>query len=66
MFEFQFDQIVLINSTNRAELYNFSSIRIAKFNRTTYVLNTMVEWFVDVDDSFEMDVTFYYNRLNNN
>lgn len=66
MLEFQFDQIVLVNSKNREGIYNLSSIRIAKFNRTTYVLNQMVEWFVDIDENVEMDLSFYFNRLNNN
>lgn len=64
--EFQFDQVKVINSTYREGLYNISLFRIAKFNRTTYVLKLEIEYFVDVDDDFETDVSFYYNRLNNN
>lgn len=48
------------------DLYNISEVRISKFNHTTPVLNFRGEIFVDIDENFEVEVTYHYNRLNNN
>lgn len=47
-------------------IYNISQIRIAKYNRTTSVLNFDGDLLVKLSDDIEVDVSFYYNRLNNN
>lgn len=64
--EVVFDRIELMNSTFLEGLYNVLLFRIAKYNRTTYVLNIEVENLVDIDYNHEMEVKFYFNRLNNN
>lgn len=64
--EMVFDQLKFLNSTYLKDVYNISTFRIAKFNRTLYVMNVELEWFVDVDANFEVEVSFYFNRLNNN
>lgn len=66
MNEMQFDRVELVNSTYYENHFNVTKFRIAKFNRTTYTLNLEMETFTDVDDTHEVDVSFYYNRLNNN
>lgn len=64
--EVQFDRTELLNSTYYEGIYNVTLFRIAKFNRTTYVLNVEFENFVDIDQNYEVEVKFYFNRLNNN
>lgn len=64
--EFVFDRIELLNSTYFEGLYNVSEFRITKYNRTLYVLNAKVEFLNDVAKDHTMEVSFYYNRLNNN
>lgn len=64
--ELLFDQVQSWNESYSEGYYNLTELRISKFNRTTYVYNTVVEYFVDIDDKFEMEMNFYYNRLNNN
>lgn len=64
--EAQFDRTELLNSTYYEGIYNVSMFRIAKFNRTTYVLNVEFENFIDIDENYELEVKFYFNRLNNN
>lgn len=66
MREVQFDRIELLNSSYIEGVYNMSLFRIGKFNRTTYVLNWNIELFVDIDDSWEIGISYYYNRINNN
>lgn len=46
--------------------YNASEVRIAKYNRTTSVLNARADLFIDLTDDLEVEIAFYYNRLNNN
>lgn len=64
--EVYFDRIELLNATYVPGLYNVSVFRVGKFNRTTYVFNADVETFIPVDDDFDVEVIFYYNRFNNN
>lgn len=66
MLEFQFDRIDILNSTYREGFYNISQARITKFNRTTYVFNAVMEWFIDLDDDVSSDITIHFNRFNNN
>lgn len=66
MHEMNFDRIELVNSTYLEGVYNFSLFRINKFNRTTHAINLEFELYVDIDEQFEIAVSFYYNRLNNN
>lgn len=64
--ELIFDHVELLNGTSVEGIYKYSSHRITKFNRTTYVFNTEFETFITLDESYEMEGIFYYNRLNNN
>lgn len=64
--EVVFDHVDFVNATFVKNLYNVSMLRIDKFNRTMYVANTDVEIYVDVDEYFEVAVSFYFNRFNNN
>lgn len=64
--EIQMDRIELLNETYVDGYYNLSEFRITKFNRTAYVLNAQVELFVDINTNIKVEVSFHYNRLNNN
>lgn len=64
--EIHFDRIELKNTSYNPEVYNISLLRIAKFNRTTYVLNANVDVLADIDSQYYMEVSFFYNRFNNN
>lgn len=65
--ELVFDRVELVNATYLEGLYNISEMRVGKFNRTTYVLNFEIEFFIEVNqEDSELDTTFYFNRMNNN
>lgn len=64
-FELIFDRVE-IDKPYIEGFYNVSLARITKFNRTTYVMNAEAETFMDIDEKVEYEVTFAYNRLNNN
>lgn len=65
--EFVFDRVEALNGTYLEGIYNISEMRIGKFNRTTYVLTFEIEVFVEMNQKdTEVEVTFYYNRMNNN
>lgn len=64
--EIQFDRIELLNSSYVEGVYNVSEFRITKFNRTTYVFNAKVDFFIDIDRNMKIQVNFHHNRLNNN
>lgn len=64
--EIQFDRIELLNSSYVEGVYNVSEFRITKFNRTTYVFNTKIDFFIDIDRNIKVQVNFHHNRLNNN
>lgn len=64
--EIQFDRIEILNNTFVEGFYNVSEFRITKFNRTTYVLNTKAELFLDLTTDIKVQVNYYFNRLNNN
>lgn len=64
--EIQMDRIELLNSSYIEGYYNVSEFRITKFNRTSYVWNMNAALYRDLDESIEIEVTFHYNRLNNN
>lgn len=67
MTELVFDRAELLNGSFVEGFYhNAIEYRISKLNRTTYVLNGDIEFFVTLDDSYDMEVNFYFNRLNNN
>lgn len=63
--EIQFDRIEL-NPLSLDGFYNASLFRIAKFNHTAYALNADGDIFTDVDQNFDIEINFYYNRMNNN
>lgn len=64
--EIQFDRIEMLNATYAEGYYNLSEFRITKFNRTAYVWNAKADFFVDIDMDIKVEVSFFYNRLNNN
>lgn len=65
--EFQFDRIEYLNSTSTEGHFEIFTLRVAKFNHTTHVLNAKFEMKMNVTkETYEMEVEFYYNRLNNN
>lgn len=63
--EIYFDQVEIVPSYLK-DFYNITEVRIAKFNRTTSVLNFRGDFYIDVDKDFEVEVTYHYNRFNNN
>lgn len=62
----RFDQVVLGNSTYLDRYYNLTQCRIAKYNRTTYVLNYEIEMFFDLDENVFVEAEIYKSFLNNN
>lgn len=66
MDEMLYDRVELLNATYQEGLYNISEFRVTKFNRTSFVIKANFEFLVDFDDKIEVEVSFHYNRLNNN
>lgn len=64
--EIIYDRVELLNSSSLEGIYNFTEFRITKFNRTLFVINSKIELLQDLDETFEVEVLFYFNRLNNN
>lgn len=64
--EIQFDRVELMNGSYLENFYNFSVLRINKFNRTTYVINAIVQFNNTADENFQIELLFHFNRLNNN
>lgn len=64
--EIQFDHVDFVNSTFLQDFYNFSMIRIGKYNRTTYVLNANAEFNNTAREDIKIKLRFHFNRLNNN
>lgn len=64
--DIQFERIEMFNETYLDGIYNISVLRVSKFNRTVHVFNAEFEFFVDVHQYHEMELSFYFNRLNNN
>lgn len=60
------DQVFLYNSTALDGFYNVTQMRIAKYNRTTFVLNFDGEIYFDVDETVFLQVEFYVSQFNNN
>lgn len=46
--------------------YNISSYRITRFNRTTYVVESVFELMVDLTNEYNFESSFYYSRSKNN
>lgn len=65
MNEIQFDRAEL-DPMYIENFYNASIFRVSKFNRTTYGFNAEGDLYADVDENVEIEVSFYYNRFNNN
>lgn len=61
-----FDQIKFHNGTALAGYYNFTTLRIAKFNRSTFVFNYEGELQTDYDETFSIEAEIFSSRLNNN
>lgn len=66
MAEMYFDRIELLNESYVEGLYKVNEMRITKFNRTTYVLNGEAEFYYVTNDSVKVEMSFHYNRFNNN
>lgn len=64
--KFELNHVATPNSTYLEGFFNISTLRIGKFNRTTYALYLEVEVFADLDENIEMEIKYYYNRINNN
>lgn len=60
------DQFHLRNGSTVEGYYNAKELRIAKFNRSAFVWNMEVEYFVDFDELSSLKVDIYTSRLNNN
>lgn len=65
-YEINFDRIELVNSSYLEGYYNISTLRIGKFNRTTYAFSAEFETFFEFNEKVFVEVEAYYNRLNNN
>lgn len=67
MMELHYDRVEMINGSQVEGFYKeIEPFRVKKMNRTSYVLNGETEFYVDLDETFEMEANFYFNRLNNN
>lgn len=64
--EMVYDHLEMMNETYYEGFYNISECRVAKFNRTMYTYNVEFEIFRDLDETMDVEMNFYYNRLNNN
>lgn len=64
--EMIYDHVQLLNTSYSDQHFNFTVFRIAKFNRTTYASNGELIVDVDFDGNFSVDLSFHYNRFNNN
>lgn len=60
------DRIELVNTTYLEGFYNMSELRISRINRTTYVLNAQIITYFVLDQNWEIEVSFFRNRFNNN
>lgn len=40
--------------------------RIKKISRTAYVVHLEIDYLIDSDETFFMEVTIWFNRFNNN
>lgn len=65
--EIQVDRVEVVNSWYKENVFNFTEARVTKLNRTAYSMNfKFMFWFEYHDPGVEMEVMFYFNRLNNN
>lgn len=64
--ELYFDRVETLNDTSAKGFYNYTNLRIAKYNRTTYVFNVNVEFYTELGADITIEVQFYYNTMNNN
>lgn len=63
--EIEFDHVALRASFVEG-FYNATVFKVNKFNHTAYALNVDAEFYVDVDEDFEVEVFNYYKRLMSN
>lgn len=61
-----FDQIKFHNGSALAGYYNFTTLRVAKFNRSTFVFNYEGELLTDYGEKIAFQADIYNSRLNNN
>lgn len=48
------------------DYYNFTTLRIAKYNRSTFVFNYVGQLLADYGEQFTFEADVYTSRLNNN
>lgn len=63
-YSFRFDQLSLLNESYIQGMYNFSVLRVTKFNRTTFCLNYEFETFREFDTNILIDYSISSRRLN--
>lgn len=66
MDELIYDRIELLSPPYNKDYYNISEFRVTKLNRTAFVIKANIEFLVDLDETFNIEVIFSYNRMNNN
>lgn len=64
--EVHLDRIEMVNSTYYEGVFNLTQLKIDRINHNSYALQTDVEILVDLDEDWEMEAYFYYNRFGNN
>lgn len=64
--DLEMDRIEMMKELYHEGLLNVSQFRVTKFRRTTAVINLNSDVYINVNEDWEMDVFFYFNRSNNN
>lgn len=59
------EQAELVTPSFVKDHYNVSSYRITRFNRTTYVIETLFEIMVDVTNEYNFESSLHYSRVKN-
>lgn len=66
LYTLKLDQAILVNSSYVPGYLNTTTFRVAKLNRTTFVVNEEYESFFDWDETVFIEIEAYVSRLNNN
>lgn len=61
--EVQLDRIEVFNSAQYEGLYTVTQLRIDRLNPSTHTLQSDVDILVDIDDNWEIEAFFLYNRF---
>lgn len=65
-YETTYDQVVLESAPYVPGYYNMSQFRVSKYNRSVYVLNVKIEYFIDLDETVFVEIEVFRSQLNNN